>query len=61
MSPKDRLHANIDSELNRELEELVIMYEEKTKIKVTKTQVLEAAIKEGLEVLKRKLEEKKVK
>ena len=55
LSPKNRLHMRIEEQLDAEIEELSRMYEEKTGIKTTKTNIIESALREGLKVLRKNL------
>lgn len=45
----------IEEQLDAEIEELSRMYEEKTGIKTTKTNIIESALREGLKVLRKNL------
>ncbi len=58
MSPKNRLNMRIDERLEAEVDELAQLYEKKTGIKTTKTNVIESAIKEGLKIIRKRLEGK---
>ncbi len=55
LSPKNRLHMRIEEQLEFEIEELARLYEAKTGIKTTKTNITESALKEGLKVLRQNL------
>lgn len=58
MSPKNRLNMRIDEKLDFEVEEVAKLYEQKTGIKTTKTNVIESAIREGLKIIRSRLEKK---
>lgn len=49
----------IDEQLETEIAEVADLYEQKTGIKTTKTNVIESALKEGLKAIKIKLQSEK--
>lgn len=57
MSTKGRLHMRIDEQIEAEVAEVADLYEQKTGIKTTKTNVIESALKEGLKAIKAKLQD----
>lgn len=59
MTAKNRLNMRIDEELETEIAEVADLYEQKTGIKTTKTNVIESALKEGLKAIKIKLQSEK--
>ncbi len=59
MSPKEKQFSfRFTEELNDKIENVIQLMAGKTGLKVTKTQVIESAIEEGLKVITSKLEVK---
>lgn len=59
MSPKEKMFTfRFSDELNGKIENVIQLMTDKTGLKVTKTQVIESAIEEGLKILTNKLEVK---
>ena len=59
LSPKEKQFSfRFSDEMNDKIENVIQLMTEKTGLKVTKTQVIESAIEEGLKVISGKLEAK---
>lgn len=56
LSPKNALTIRIDESIEKDIEEFTAFFESKTGVPTTKTAIIESAIREGLKVLRSKLE-----
>lgn len=56
MSPKNAITIRIDSEIESEIQSFADYFEERTGIPITKTAIIESALREGLKVLKNRLD-----
>lgn len=56
VSPKNALSIRIDESIEKDIEEFTSFFEKKTGVPTTKTAIIESALREGLKVLRSKLE-----
>jgi hypothetical protein len=56
VSPKNALTIRINEDIEKEIEEFTMFFEQKTGVPTTKTAIIESALREGIKVLRSKLE-----